>query len=297
MKNLKTLKNRVRVVKNTKQITRALQMVSVSKMQKAQQMLANVKAYSDAILEIMREAGAVFGAAEADENRIYFEPKNTRAPALVVVFAPTRGFCGALVSSLQSFVYNFIKDPNYRGRSGLRAVGLQRKSRYILESLDDDIVDAIFEDPLDDVTQGGLEAEYTYIIDKYKEGKYSKIFLIYPEFLSVFSYKPKAELILPLSADILAKERKEDVNNKVFSVEPTPDEFFNAAIKRYLINRIMFAALNTKASEFSARTLAMKSATENAERLEQELQLEFNKVRQESITNELLDIVGALPKK
>ncbi len=297
MKNLKTLKTRVRVVRNTKQITRALQMVSVSKMQKAQQILANIQAYSDAIFEIMHEVAVAFGAAEADENRIYFEPKNASVPALVVIFAPTRGFCGALVSSLQSFIYKFVKAPSYKGEVGFRAVGLQRKSRYILESLDDDIVDAIFEDPLDDVTQGGLEAEYSYIIDSYKEGKYSKIFLIYPEFINVFSYKPKAELILPLSTERLGGEQGDVDVSRIFSVEPTPDEFFNAAIKRYLINRMMFAALNTKASEFSARTLAMKSATENAERLEQELQLEFNKVRQESITNELLDIVGALPKK
>ncbi len=311
MKSLKALKNRVRVVKNTKQITKALQMVSVAKMQKAQILLERIQAYSDSVLDFMEETIAIATKEDIDTNKIFFDSVNKDAPWLVVLFAPTRGFCGALVSSLQSFVASFVGQEKFikNKQQIIKAVGFQKKSKYILESLNDTVVDAIFENPLEEVTREALEAEYRFIIDGYKKGEYAGIYLIYPRFDSIFSYTPIAEKLLPLeigkgvqveASKTIQEEGNEDTKDLSelnFKVEPSAEVFFKDALERYLLNRLMFAAINTKASEFSARTLAMKNATENAENLEQSLQLEFNKLRQESITSELLDIVGALPKK
>ena len=319
MSSLQQIKKRVFLVKNSKKVTNALQMISVAKMKHARELLQNIQFYSDAVVTFMQKIAHTAHSADLDaKTKQFFKSPNKKAHALLVLFAPTKGFCGALISSLHAYVNTFIQEKNHR--VGFKSIGLQYKSKFILESLNDMIVDAVFEDPVGDKTRFELEAQFQFILKGYFSGDYSEVYLIYPKYIDVFTYKPVYEQLLPLSPAVFeaifkhdksssSKQRmpnntldmsEEQAVNQLANdiqhaeIEPSVEILFKEALERYLINRLMFATINTKASEFSARSIAMKNATENADALEQSLQLEFNKKRQELITSNLLDIMGAI---
>ena len=312
MNNLRHLKKRVRLIKNSKKVTNALQMIAVSKMKHARRLLSQIQTYSDTIVDLMQKIASRANHEDiSEEIKKFFISSDSNKHTLVVLFAPTKGFCGALISNLNEFLNSFIK----QNKNKVRSIGLHHKSRFILESLNDLVIDAIFENPVSDETRFELEAEFQYILKGYFSGDYEDVFLIYPKFVSVFKYKIVKEQLLPLNKkvfDDIFQHNKVILNNtqdigriqsanvpegtKYIEMEPSVELLFKEALERYLINRLTYATVNTKASEFSARAITMRSATENAEKLEQHLELEFNKMRQSAITTNLLDIVGGLLK-
>lgn len=304
MKSLKSLKKRLKTVKSTSQITRALQMVSTSKMKKAQQIADFIKIYQQEIRNLIHTVAINITdkKLKLDNPRLKkLLTKRKDKKILLVLFAPTKGFCGSLISNLLSFTYDYVsklKSQKYK----IDAIGLQQKSRYILEKIDGINIDAIFERPIENPTLESVAGEFKMAIDYYLDKQVSQIVLVYPQFINTFTYKPVAMNLLPLDPDKLIERHniKDKTNiSEPFTeliIEPSPQEFLLKAVERFLEVEFLSAIAHTKASEHSARMIAMKNATDNAESLNQNLRLQFNRLRQESITNELLDIIGGTLK-
>ena len=297
MKSLRSLKKRIKSIKNTAKITNALEKVSISKMKKFQSLAAQSISYAN---DVAMLATLIAGLLKGDTNGIdpdliatYFSDVKDAAnkPIAIVVIAPTRGFCGSLIGDMISKL-NVKLDTNehYAG------IGLQRKAWYIISKFPQIKSEVLFEKPIETPTFVSISGVFNYVLDNYRAGKYSKVLIYYTEFHGSMKYEPKLKQILPLKYDDLITYVDTDEEKKALSedyiLEPNKNELFKSIIERYLQTEFLFSFISAKASEHNARMIAMKNATDNAIELQAELNLQYNKSRQEAITTELLDIIG-----
>jgi len=296
MESLGSIKLRLASVGSTVQITRALQMVSVSKMTKAQQAATSSSDYTDEIKSLIRRTLA--SIANSDKSKVpsslqKYISGTEEKPVLVVLFAPTKGFCGALIGTMLKSANHLVKELQSEGKDVVM-IGLQKKAKYIIDKLYNVETRAIFADQFRGTSMNMIAGDVSYILKGFLDGEYSKVILLYPKFINTFSYEVSAEQVLPVDLSIFASGDDGQKNESEFIVEPNVPDFLSKALKKYISTVFLNAALHTKASEHSARMIAMKNATESAEKLGDSLRLKYNRIRQEGITGELLDIVGGI---
>jgi F-type H+-transporting ATPase subunit gamma len=295
MKSLKILKKRIKSISNTAKITNALEKVSISKMKKFQNLAAQSIAYANDIAII---ATLISGLVQTDKTNLdpellskYFDENDSELPIGLIVIAPTRGFCGSLISDMLSNLTRLLsKDIKYTG------IGLQRKSWYIMSKFPQINIETVFEKPIESSDFESIRSAFDYTLNNYFEKKYSKVFIYYTEYQGSFNYKPVLKQLLPLKFSDLVEFIDNDEEKKAISedyiLEPDKNTLFTNIVEKYLRTMYLFSFISSKASEHNARMIAMKNATDNAKQLNQALNLQYNKSRQESITTELLDIMG-----
>ena len=275
MPNLRELRSRIKSIESTSRVTKALQMIAAAKMKKAQDKVLDGRAYSEKL-------NAIIGNVYQSNPEIFsLNSEDGSNKNLVLLVTPDRGLCGALVSNVLKEASNFIDsiDANYE----IRVIG-KKGTSFISK-----IVDKYESFKVSDMpTFEEVSPITSSISNDINIDGFTKVFIIYTEFISTAVQRPKIKQLLPVEIDLNSNEK---VNNE-FLYEPNIDKVSQALIPRYIETSIFNSILDSVASEHSARLVAMQNATENANELKQDLTLDLNKARQQQVTSEILDIVG-----
>ncbi len=283
MANLRDIRRRIKSVKNTAQITKAMQMVAASKMRKAQQAAINGRDYAQLINRVIVSLrDAVDPAAHP------LLARREGGKELVLLFSTDKGLCGALNTNLFREALAF--DPEKTvfvsvGRKGTQF--LARTQRTMLADF-----------PLHD-RPNFLQTKQVskFCIEKFLGGEVNKVTVLFPMFVNTLSQIPQVMPLLPLTSfgevGLSNEYGDKDTFDGGIEFEPAPDPVLDAILPAYIHFAVYQTLLGSRASEQSARMVAMKSATDNAKNLVKDLTLEYNKARQASITNEILEISTA----
>lgn len=280
MPSLRDIKRRIRSVKNTSQITRAMEMVAGTKMRRAQQAVLASRAYSEKMREVIGALSRLTEGAELSPLLARREPRSV----LYILLTSDRGLAGSLNTNVLSYFARQMLDRNL----GSQVVTVGRKGRDFAVRRRLNLVSEFT----------NLSERPTYLdvlpisrvaIDAYLKDEVQEVRLIYQQFVSTLVQRPSERVLLPVS-ELSGPSADEDEKYLEYIFEPRPAEVLAALLPRYVEVQIYQAVLEAQASEQSARMVAMRNATQNAKELVNELTLSYNKARQESITKELLEI-------
>lgn len=290
METLREVHRRVRSIQNLAQMTRAMEAVSASKVQKAQVAVVATRPYTHHAWEVLVNLAGVRG--------IPLHPLLTvREPvrsALLILFTSDRGLCGAYNHN----VVRLATDSVRRLGVPVRYVAVGKRGRNILWRLRAPLLAEFHDLPavprLADVTPIACLA-----VDEFLSGRSDEIFLVYTDFINLLRQRPVVKRLLPLRPTRLDEQAVSEYVVDMrpapaadYIYEPSPEALLDVVLPRFTELQVYQAALEAAASEHAARRMAMRNATDNAGELLQELTIVRNKARQHAITKELLDIVG-----
>ena len=279
MANIRLIRRRIRGIQSIAKITRAMEMIAASKMRKAQERGLAGRSYSDKITQVISSLAAM--PQEQGANPLLMARPSPKRLAVVHI-TPDRGLSGGLVSNMNRRVASFILE------EGLPAsvVAVGRKGVEFMRRTSQDVV-AEFANLGDKPGLLQTLPISRIVIDDFTSGKVDAVYLAYARFVSTAVQTPVVHKLLPVTP---APAESGVVSDYLF--EPSASEVLSALLPRFVEMQIYHAILESIASEQSARMMAMRSATDSAEELITDLTLVYNKARQESITTELLDIIG-----
>jgi F-type H+-transporting ATPase subunit gamma len=277
----KEIRNQIKSIKNTQKITRAMEMVAASKMRKAQERMALGKPYATNIRNVVSH----LANANPEYQHVYMKERPVKKVGYVVI-SSDRGLCGGLnINVFKAMVANMRGWHDESVESEICTIGAKAASFF--NSFGGKVVASvrnIGEKP----TVADVIGAVKVMLDAYMSGAIDRLFLVSNEFVNTMTQRPTVEQLLPLKpAD--ASEYKHHWD---YIYEPAPKELLDGLLTRYIESLVYQAVVENNASEQAARMVAMKSATDNAGDLIDELQLVYNKARQASITQELSEIVG-----
>ena len=277
MANTLDIRRRIRSVKNTAQITKAMQMVAASKMRRAQAAALAGRPYQEALDRVLR---ALHGKVDPLENPLLEERPVQRE--LIVVISTDKGLCGPLNTNL--FRELATVDSSKAGfvTVGKKAVQfLARTRRQLLADFPTGEIPRFRE----------IRPIASFCSEKFLNREIDQVRVLYPKFVNTLNQQATFYRLLPIAPAEITREEKVPGGNFVF--EPNENVVLGAVLPHYLSYQIYQMVLDARASEHSARMVAMKNATDNAKQIVKDLTLEYNKVRQASITTELLEITTA----
>jgi len=279
MANLKEIRNRISSVKSTMQITSAMKMVSAAKLKKAQDAITAMRPYADKLTELLQSLSATL---DADSGSKFSEQRDVNK-VLIVAVTSNRGLCGAFNSNIIKEVNRLAKE-DYSGKE-ISLVTLGKKGNDILSKTF--TVAENNNQVFDDLTFDNVAEVAQMLMDKFVEGEYDKIEVIYNKFKNAATQIVMTEQFLP----IVPVKSAENVNLD-YIFEPSKQEIVEQLIPKSLKTQLFKAVRDSFASEHGARMTAMHKATDNAGELRDSLTLTYNKARQAAITGEILEIVG-----
>ena len=278
MASQRDIRRRIGAVRNIKQITRAMQFVAASKLRRAQDATLAARPYAEKLDEVLADLAAVLG----DEHHpLLARPDG--GTRLLVVITTDRGLAGPLNTNTIRFALKEAAE--FEGR--LTTVTVGRKGRDAIRRTGIPIA-AHFNGFGDKPSFADVTPLARLVSDDFLAGPYGPIDLVYPRFVSTLEQRPTADPLLPIRPGPDAP----GVPGNQFIFEPNPATVLRELLPRYVATRIFQAILETTASEMSSKMVAMKSATENAEELIDDLTLSYNKVRQANITREMIEIAS-----
>ncbi|HVM02642.1 MAG TPA: F0F1 ATP synthase subunit gamma [Acidimicrobiales bacterium] len=279
------LRRRIKSVQNTKKITKAMELIAASRIVKAQQRVAAARPYSEQITEVIRSLAA--GGADLDHPLL--RQGDVSKVAYVVVTAD-RGLAGAYNSNVIRAAERDLRAEGEAGR-GYALVLLGRKAESYFRFRGYDIA-ASFSGMSEQPTYEDARRVAEAVTTPFLEGEFQLVKLVYTQFLSSSSQRVVVRQFMPLDAEALAEAAGGDGPQAAYEFEPEPGQILSRLLPRYVEARLFAAMLDAAASEHAARQRAMKSATENAEELIVKLSRVMNRARQDSITTEIMEIVG-----
>ena len=279
MANLKEIRNRISSISSTMQITSAMKMVSAAKLKKAQDAITAMRPYADKLTELLQSLSATL---DADSGSVYAAEKEVNN-VLLVVITSNRGLCGAFNSNIIKQTNSLI-DTTYAGKK-VDVLAIGKKANDAFEKKD--VVIANKSEVFDELTFDNVAEIAQLLMDKFVDGSYDKIELVYNKFKNAATQIIMTEQFLPIVA-----ETSEAEVNLDYVFEPSKVEIVEALIPKSLKTQLYKAIRDSFAAEHGARMTAMHKATDNATELRDALKLTYNKARQAAITNEILEIVG-----
>lgn len=320
MPSTRELRRRIKSVKNISQITKAMQMVAATKMRKAQAQALTGRPYSQNLKialtrllpKVNPEANPLVNARESGKIG-------------VIVLTTDKALCGSLntnvFKAVQSFAFGSYKEiaassatprkdviASTAKQSDLVFYTLGKKGRNFLARTNREVA-ADFENS--DIISFRTASQIAKLVtDEFLNGGLKEVYLIYPDFISALRQEPKITKLLPIdfasvlseleasgvlgnSGEKKAKEAQNKSSEGEFLIEPDPGQLLDFVLRHHLEMKVYQAILETKASEHSARMIAMQNATDNAKELVEDLNLQYNQTRQDNITRELLEITTA----
>ncbi len=277
--NIKIVRNKIKAITNVKKITQAMQLVSAIKMKKAQQEALEATPYQQ-FLE--QSVSRFIKRLDSDQSDL-LTAKNPHADSLLIVVTTNKGLCGGFNANLLRFL---LKNIDIK-KSAFITVG--KKGTTILNQLGATIIADFSE------TTSGEEtsAVFQLALGSFLKGTYSSVQLVYNRFISSLRYDPLIVSLLPIRLEKFEQEKITKILDKEYLIEPSPEVVVKALLENYIEEKIRFSILQTAAGEHSARMIAMKNATDNANDVVYNLTLLRNKLRQQKITYELLDMITA----
>ncbi len=280
MPSVRDIRRRIRSVQNTGKVTNAMSLVAASKMRRAQNAVLEGRPYSEKIREVIADL-----AAQPADDPSAVHPLLQVRPVRrigVVAITPDRGLAGGLHSTVNRRVAQFILAQD----APVRTVVVGRKGRDFMVRTGQDI-QAVFTDLSDRPVLTDTSPVSGMVIDSYENGEVDEVYLVYAKFVSTMSQQAVVEKLLPVDPAPLSGAQLSG-----YIYEPDTLTVLGALLPQFVDMEVYHAMLEAIASEQSARMVAMRSATDNANSLAEDLTLVMNKLRQDSITNELLDLVG-----
>jgi len=297
MANLRDIRRRIRSVKNTSQITHAMQMVAASKMKRAQAQALAGRTYEEHINAVLSH----LAGSEADVSHPLMESHGT-GPEMIVLITTDKGLCGGLNTNLLKKVFAETEE-------NARFVTVGKRGRTTMAKLKRDIAaDFPVHDP---VHFSEVKQVARFVAKAFLDGEVSRVRVAFNNFVNTLSQVPHLSQLLPIDpakvgqdteykTDFAAQTGSSEIENKPpedgfadYLFEPDRATFYASLLPLYGNHLVYQMILEARASEHSARMVAMKNATENAKDIIKDLTLESNKLRQEAITNELLEISTA----
>ena len=282
MATIRQINRRIKSVRNTSKVTKAMEMIAASKMKRAQERTLASRPYAEKIKQVLADLAAQTRVGEEGHPLLVKRLVNKVA---VVHITPDRGLCGGLVAKVNRNVARFIMDSK---SVPVTNIAIGRKGRdFMLRSGQQ--VRAEFINMSDKPSVSDILPVARIVVDDYTAGLVDEVYVSYTSFVNTVSQKPAMVKLLPIEPAVF-----EAGKNNEYIYEPTSEEVIEALLPRFIEMSLYHALLEAIASEQSARMVAMRNATDNAHELIGELTLKYNKARQEMITKELLDIVGGV---
>jgi len=281
------IKRRIKSINNTKKITKAIGLVATSKLRKNRGSLALNNDYYNSFREIMNE---VLVDNEIDTNNIYFKSNGSKKKLYITLTSDT-GLCGGFNANVVSKTLEYLlKDKEnslliivgQKGRTYFKKFNIESVAEYV------------------EVPDMPTIKEAKTILDKaltlYSKGEVGEVNVIYTEFISAVKQEVKLKKLLPIERESIgvSNENNKDDKNSIVEFEPEKEKILETISELYLKQTLLNLMLNSKTSEQSARMNAMDGATKNANDLLDKLNLQYNRIRQSTITQEISEIVGGV---
>jgi len=280
----KEIRGKIKSVENTKKITKAMEMVSVSKMRKAQQRMRQARPYAERV----RSLAAHLSHANAEYKHPFLIPNDDAKTAAIIVITTDKGLCGGLNTNILRAVTTKLKELDNEGLA-TEAVAIGSKGLSFLTRIGAKVVSQavqIGDRPQLDKLVGPVKV----VLDAYAAGKLKAVYLSYTRFINTMRQEPVIEQLLPLTDAQMSMEDGKHGWDYIY--EPEAKVVIDELLLRYVEALVYHATAENVASEQAARMVAMKSATDNAGNVIAELRLIYNKTRQAAITKELSEIVA-----
>lgn len=287
MPSLKDIRARIDSTKNTQQITKAMKLVSAAKLRKAQHNITNMRPYALTLRKMISDL-----AVSNNISHPLMEKKAEVKSVLLVVISSDRGLCGAFNSNVNKYVEGYLKNnKNKYNKIDVIFVGRKANDYFARRGVK----------PIDYITKLDRDISYELasrisqrLMKSYLESEYEEIRVIYNEFKSAISQNVVAETILPVDVELSTFSKTENAGaySKDYIYETAPKEILEELLKKHFDLQIYRSMSESVASEHGARMTAMENATNNARDMINGLTLTYNKLRQEKITKELIEIVS-----
>ena len=281
MATIREIRRRIKSVQNTAKVTKAMEMVAASKMRRAQERTIAARPYAEKMQQVLADLSAQYRFGE--EVHPLLQKREVNRIALIHI-TPDRGLCGGLVANINRSVASFILEQNVP----ITTVVVGRKGRDFMNRSGQE-VRAEFTQLGDRPSIVDIQPITHIVIDDYTNGLIDEVYVSYTRFVNTMNQQPVLWRLLPVEPTAI-----EPGQNVEYIYEPSPAEVLAELLPRFVEKELYHVILEAIASEQSARMVAMRSATDNAKEIVEELTLTYNKVRQEMVTKELLDIVGGV---
>jgi len=276
--NIRQVRKKIKTISNIKKITRAMELVSAVKMKKSQQEAIQGRPYQEMLEDVIKKVTQLVDPAISSLLK-----GNDATHDLAILISTNKGLCGSFNFNLFRFCLDEIEIKN----TDFIVIG--KLGSYFVNKFGGKIIADFSTSKAED----SVSAVFELAISKFLVGEYRKISLIFNQFISAAKHEPMNKILLPiqLEKDITVAQPKELAEN--YMIEPQPELIIDSLLRNYIEQKIRGAIISSEAGEHSARMIAMKNATDNATQFIYDLTLARNKLRQEKITYELLDMITA----
>lgn len=297
MAGIKEIRKKIKSVQNTRKITKAMEMVAASKMRKAQDRMKAGRPYTEKIRTIAMH----MMMTNPDYSHAYLEERKNQKKVGVVLITTDKGLCGGLNTNITRLMVNRLKEFNAQNIE-IQATAFGSKGIGFLQRAGVEIVSEqvnLGDKPNLELLIGALKVQ----IDDYMEGRIDALYIATSQFINTIRQVPSFFRLLPLpdgledpfATEVGAIQAEEELKQEYswdYIFEPNVQEVIDDLLHRYVEGVVYQSVAENMASEQSARMVAMKAASDNAKKVINELQLEYNKTRQAAITKEISEIVG-----
>ncbi|SDJ89654.1 ATP synthase F1 subunit gamma [Natronincola ferrireducens] len=279
---MRDIKRRIKSVNSTKQITKAMELVSSAKLRKARERLEKTRPYFTTIGRTVEE---IISSTKGIQHE-FLKPRDVKKTGYIVITAD-RGLCGGYNTNVIKAAVNHMEE---KERVSVIAIGQKGRDFFRKRQYD---LDGEFTHISEDPSFTEAQSVGKLSIELYKQQLVDEVYLVYTEFVSTINQKPRLVKLLPIEATAEEGETKTVSEDEEFmSYEPSPEAVLNFLIPKYIDSMIYGALIESSTSEQGARRVAMESATDNATEMIDKLQLKYNRARQAAITQEIAEIVG-----
>jgi len=277
----KEIRNQISSIQGTQKITSAMQMVAASKMRKAQERMSKGRPYADRIRNVIGH----LANANPEYNHLYLQEREVKRVGYIVV-STDRGLCGGLNGNLFKKTVKSMKEWNEQGvEIDICAIG--QKAVGFFKNYGGNVVAALAHLG-DQPSAHELIGSVKVMLDAYDEGKIDRLYVVHNHFINTMTQEPTVSQLLPLQA----AEEDDFKHHWDYLYEPEAKQLLDGLLTRFIESQVYQGVVENAACEQAARMIAMKSATDNAGDMIDELQLIYNKARQSAITQELSEIVS-----
>ncbi len=284
MATLREIRRRIRSVKNIRQITKALQAVSASRVRRAQESATATRPYTAKARDLLASVASLAGG---ETRHPLLTKRDEVKNVTIVLISADRGLAGAFNSNVGRIAFNFGREQT----APVSYVTYGKKGRDFVFRRGGNVIADYSPIPARPVLLDTTPIT-RQVIEDFLEGKTDEVWLAYTDYVSAAIQKPTLKKLLPLAAEELLEGTKSDGPRPAYDFEPDPQGILDTLLPRLTEMQVYQAVLESLASEHTARMVAMRNATDNASDLILSLTLTYNKARQQAITSELLDIAG-----
>jgi F-type H+-transporting ATPase subunit gamma len=281
---LREIRRRIRSIQNTSKITRAMELVAASKMRRAQLNALAGRPYAEKMRWVLADLAETVALVDPEALHPLLRRREEVRNVEIILMTPDRGLCGGLPATLNRRAAQFVLEQE----APVRVVAVGRKGRDFMRRTGQNIV-AEFINIGDKPGYEDIRPIAHVAMQDFVDGAADEVYLVYAHFVNTVVQRPEVFKLLPVEPPAEAATWGVD-----YIYEPTREAVLGELLPRYVERQIYGAILEATASEQSARMVAMRNATDNANELMRDLTLVYNKARQESITSELLDITGGV---